>query len=364
MGLLRLLFALSVLSAHTGPLLGSSLIGGKMAVQSFFMLSGFYMSFILSRKYIGTKKSYKLFISNRFLRIYPTYFVVFLLSVAVSYIFFITGGQSKFDLYKQYIFMLNPLAIFYLAISNVFIFGMDLVMFLGIDKSQGTLFFTNNYLASNPLLHNFIFIPQGWTLSLEFIFYIIAPFLVRRKLWIIGLIILLSLFIRFYLYSIGLHREPWTNRFFPAELAFFLFGIIAYRIYTYIVKKKYTTISKSLLLILVLFTLFYSFIPFNSLEGINGMQLSYFAVLFTGIPFIFQLTIKSNIDRILGMLSYPVYISHIFIADILYNLGQGKSKFITLEAVFFTIILSVILVYFIERPIDRFRQKRLIINNK
>src|SRR5258708_5802533 len=101
MGLFRLLFALSVVTAHSGPILGSSLIGGKMAVQGFFILSGFYMSLILKKKYSKKKNAYKLFITNRILRIYPTYFVVLFLSIIVYYIFFIHSINGVFTLYNE-----------------------------------------------------------------------------------------------------------------------------------------------------------------------------------------------------------------------------------------------------------------------
>jgi len=123
MGLLRLLFAISVLTAHAGPLFGSHLIGGKMAVQSFFMLSGFYMALILSKRYVGKKSSYKLFLTSRFLRIYPTYWVVLVLSFLFAGIFFMQGTASTVRIYSQYAYAFSPLTLGYLLFSNLFIGG-------------------------------------------------------------------------------------------------------------------------------------------------------------------------------------------------------------------------------------------------
>jgi len=88
MGLLRLILAIAVVIAHTNSIFGLKFTGGLVAVETFFIISGFYMSMILDRKYTG-KGSYILFLSNRFLRLYPMFWVVLLL-IIISSIFF--GG--------------------------------------------------------------------------------------------------------------------------------------------------------------------------------------------------------------------------------------------------------------------------------
>jgi len=63
MGLLRIILAIAVLVAHSGNLFGLKLTGGTVAVEVFFIISGFYMTMILDKKYTG-KGSYYLFLSN------------------------------------------------------------------------------------------------------------------------------------------------------------------------------------------------------------------------------------------------------------------------------------------------------------
>ena len=97
MGSLRLLLAISVLIAHSGPISGFSLIGGIEAVEIFFIISGFYMALILNTKYVGVN-SYYLFITNRFLRIFPTYWLVLLLTTfcyLLGYVFYGEGGPIE-----------------------------------------------------------------------------------------------------------------------------------------------------------------------------------------------------------------------------------------------------------------------------
>ena len=93
MGLLRLLLAISVITTHCGPCLGFSPLGGVEAVQTFFMISGFYMAMILTEKYRGPG-SYRSFLINRFLRIYPLYWIALILTlIAWSGVYCVTGHR-------------------------------------------------------------------------------------------------------------------------------------------------------------------------------------------------------------------------------------------------------------------------------
>ena len=72
MGVIRILLAISVVIAHSTPLFGLSFVGGRYAVQCFYMVSGFYMALVLNEKYLGPG-SYRVFISARLLRLFPVY---------------------------------------------------------------------------------------------------------------------------------------------------------------------------------------------------------------------------------------------------------------------------------------------------
>lgn len=50
MGILRVFFALCVIAFHCGS---SYLLSPELAVECFFVISGFYMSLILNEKYIN-----------------------------------------------------------------------------------------------------------------------------------------------------------------------------------------------------------------------------------------------------------------------------------------------------------------------
>ena len=71
LGIIRFLLAMAVVLSHIGSVMGEiifSLPHGIIAVELFFIISGFYMALILSGKYSAPGKV-KLFYLNRFLRL-------------------------------------------------------------------------------------------------------------------------------------------------------------------------------------------------------------------------------------------------------------------------------------------------------
>ena len=354
MGLLRFLLAISVVTAHCGLLFGKiEFVGGEMAVQSFFIISGFYMSLVLDGKYSATSnfKQYKLFISNRLLRLYPVYWMVLCLTIIV----FAINYQSKLSNFN----LLNLPALLYLIFTNIFIFFQDIILFLGINVSDGSLYFTSNFQNANPQLHHFLLIPQGWSLGIELLFYLIAPILVKQKTKLIVWLILFSLLLRIYTYQIlQLNHDPWTYRFFPTELVFFLIGIIVQRQSNTLINLG---INASVLLIIIgLMTFLYAQFPSVDLYNFpfSLKSIIYFGLIALSIPILFDRFKDQTIDRKIGELSYPIYISHMFVYFVTrhslfsqYNSGSF--------VILFIIIFSMVLVKYISEPIEKLRQSRI-----
>lgn len=65
MGIIRILLAISVAIHHTGPIFGHTLFGGDGIVQSFFVISGFYVTMIYTEKSYSRKLE---FYKSRFFR--------------------------------------------------------------------------------------------------------------------------------------------------------------------------------------------------------------------------------------------------------------------------------------------------------
>jgi peptidoglycan/LPS O-acetylase OafA/YrhL len=359
MGLIRILLAISVIIAHSNPIFGLSLIGGRLAVEIFFVISGFYMALILTEKY-NKKNNYKLFLSNRLLKIFPTYYLILLacLIFQLTYVFIL----KRPDIPPFFDPKINKslFSIIFLITSNLIILGQDLSLFMGINKNTGNLYFTSNFRSSNPPLYDFMFINQAWTLALEIIFYSMAPFINKFKNRYLLLIMAISLAIRFTLYHFGFNQDPWTYRFFPSEIFFFVSGIVSYRLYKLIQNIEINPkILISIYSLYLSFIIFYQFIPHNRTKQ---TLLFFFTIIL--LPLFFKLSKNIKLDSLIGELSYPVYICHFLIIDIITHLTNFNHQYLGLLATIIAISVSFLIIKLVLNPINNFRQSRILLQSK
>lgn len=357
MGILRILLAIAVIIGHSVPFFGLSFTGSAIAVQAFFIISDFYMSLVLNEKYVQHKNYYKLFISNRFLKIFPAYWLVLFLTITVSLVFFFVKRNSlNLDFYVSNHQILNILDWLYLVFTNFFIFLQETTLYFGINIHNGHLFFAENFRHTSPPLYLSLLVPQAWSLSLELVFYLVAPFILLKskykyRVWIF---LFLSLALNIGLNLSGVNYDPWIRRFFPAQFYLFLSGYISYLIYKKIKLVKQNNILICALLMTI--TVFYS-----SVNIFPFKDHIYLLCVVIAIPFIFELTKKSKIDRKIGNLSYIIYILHLLVISVLNILipnikYQGYYSFLLIGI---TILGSLLIDIFILDKIEEVRQKRV-----
>lgn len=348
MGTLRTLLAISVVVGHSYQS-GMVFVGGRNAVQLFYIISGFLISYVLVEN-----KSYKnpgSFYINRYLRLYPIYFTVAILSL----IFTLISHSSFFELYNRAPLSADVLLIF----SNIFLFGQDWVMFSGIENGQ--LAFAADFRQSEVALYEGLIIPQAWTLGVELAFYVVAPFILpRRKL--IWTLLVLSLAIRAYLVFKGIAlKDPWTYRFFPTELALFLIGALSHQIlmpfYIKAAGDKIILLSKLTSMLMVLYLICYSMIPLK--EIIKAPIMFTFFIMFLPFAFIFQN--QSGLDKRIGELSYPIYIGHMLViwavVSFSAKIGNTGTLFISICSVLISILSAMFLNEFIGKRFEKIRQQ-------
>src|SRR3954453_14268219 len=94
---------MSIVCGHVGrmPLLGIPSIPGDTAVQSFYAISGFYMALVLNETYSAKNSTYSLFLTNRFLRLFPAYAVVALATLGLALVVHSRSGELPFVLFWQ-----------------------------------------------------------------------------------------------------------------------------------------------------------------------------------------------------------------------------------------------------------------------
>lgn len=361
MGILRVILAIAVILSHCGAMPLIRPVSGSVAVEAFFIISGFYMSLILQEKY--TPANFRLFISNRLLRLFPVYWVVLVITCLFCLLLHVTSGGQDFPIFDRYLSVSQYGGTsFFLLFVNLFIVGQDMVMFLGIDPATGHLFFTSDFWQTSPPLYTFLFVPQAWSLGLEILFYLLAPWFARQKAAWLVVWILLSLLLRFYLHNgLSLTHDPWTYRFFPTELVFFLAGCLSYRLYRRIRVKRIPRSAGRLILALLLpATCLYGYIPSYASSALpfSWNEIVYFLSVAAAIPFLFNYLKDSTRDHRISQLSYPMYISHLLVVRILYALPIAffKQSWVIVVA---TAMFSYLLDIAVARPVEKYRQGRI-----
>ena len=263
MGIIRVLLALAVVIAHSTSLWGYAPIGPAGAVEAFYVISGFYMAMVLSQKYEATPQGTKLFYQNRYLRLAPTYW----LACAGTLCIFLLLGRTGYFTYRElrnWIAVMQPSTLYYLVAINVTILGQDSALFTCVATDTGSLTWSQDPAHCALPAHEFLLLPQAWSIGIELMFYLIAPFLLRARTLVLVFVAAASLVLRVAMFREGLTYDPWTYRFFPSELCLFLLGGLAFRWYTansYLCKA--TRLQWGALLLVIAGILALPYIPFR-----------------------------------------------------------------------------------------------------
>jgi peptidoglycan/LPS O-acetylase OafA/YrhL len=350
MGVIRLLLAVSVLLSHSAGARALPLVGGELAVQLFFMISGFYMAMVLTEKYAGPGgvTQTKAFWIGRTLRIYPTYF-----ATAIATLLLFAAIRSSW--FAEFLAQGPAMMAFELWL-NLVIVGQELTLWLA-QGADGLGFTTDFRPWPYPQPRNFMLVPQAWSLSLELVFYALAPWLNRWSTAALALAAVVSCAARFATYAaLGLDFDPWTNRFLPFEIAIFIAGMIAYRMYSrYRMPQAMPAAAVLALIVLVI-------VAFPSLPKPRwmGVQLADFAVLvgfFFALPFAFRATRSSHVDRAIGDLSYPFYLAHLAVIMLLEQLMRPQGALFQATAIAVTLAAAALLLVSVDRPVERLRSR-------
>jgi len=331
MGFLRFFLATSVLIGHAlEPLFGFKFLDARVAVNTFFILSGFYMTLILNNKY---SQNTNLYFRNRFLKIFPLY----LFSVSLSLI-------VNFSTVKVFYESLDISSKIFYLFSNIFIFGQELswiFCFRNLDSEcvQSPIWMLN---------------PVTWSLSVELLFYLIAPIIVTQLKRVYLFILLGSLYmlgLNFInlpsdssLFNPNLSLESLFYFHFGASFIFFGFGSLAY----HISKNMY---ENKIIIILILLIL-----DFSTFKMDFWMP---FIISMAIIP-IFDLTKQSKVDRFFGLLAYPIFLLHFPILDLINKPYFADNILLnlfpkSLNLLIITCLLSVVVHFTIVQKIETIR---------
>lgn len=365
MGLLRLLLALAVVADHAGPAFDRPwlrMTNAPLAVQVFYVVSGFYMTLVLHEKYTGPG-SYSAFAKSRLLRLLPMYFAALLLSVFGGVLLHAIAGITIAPLqpWLQHGPTMPWGTWLCLVLANVTIVGQDVLSWFAVDPSVRDLYFTPAFHQEPVPAWTFLFVPQAWTVALELMFYALAPLLVRRRPLVLVAMIVASLGLRVWLMTTyGVKDDPWSYRFFPTELALFLAGAFAWHLHRGLAQRGWLApwTCRLVLLATLLVVLGYQFLP-RDLYYTRPFGLPLvLALVPLVVPFVFEATKKNAFDRALGELSYPSYLVHYLLLFVVEAIG-GAWLLANKGAVVAgsTLLVAWLLWHFVGRRFEGRRQR-------
>lgn len=347
MGILRCLLALSVAIDYFGTVFGWRMGPGSVEVETFFIISGFYMYFVLHQKYYAAG-IYK-FYTARYMRLLPTCLAILVMSFWFGVL---TDKSHRFGLpFSEQLSHLSGADakfIAYIVFSNVTMFALDWTVLLGFDGTHA--YWTTEFMKSPIPVYKFIWIPQAWSIGLELTFYLMAPFLLKtgKRIAVATAISIVSLLcIKFF----GLPIDPFTHRFFPSILFLFLLGSVSCKVWINEYFQEQSRVKHLGLLALVVLTgflIFWTKIPLS--EPQKAILFPCLVAIFIG-P-IFVATRYSRIDSLLGEFSYPIYIAHLFALTIANTTHVGAKNEL---ALLIMSAMALALVFLVERPTERWR---------
>jgi len=307
--ILRLLLAVMVFFAHWNILTTQHISNvifhlSEYAVDMFFIISGFL---IYSSFYYDQNEKY--FYIKRFFRVFPLYASLIL----VQTIFFISVSDGETWQIIKY-FLSNILFLNFLAPSVAATLSS-----LEVDAINGSL----------------------WTLKNEVVFYIIVPLIFKLyKKWKLYFLITLYTLSIIYLFIVDFFDITKLLVQFPAQLRFFLVGVIFYIIF-----EKISQIQKLYINLMILFSVIciYLFIQ-NSYFKFTVYPFLIGSVVIYLVYYVKQINIKFDF-------SYSFYILHFPVIQLALYFGINPTNPTYSFLSLFLVVL--VLSYFSERYIEK-----------
>jgi peptidoglycan/LPS O-acetylase OafA/YrhL len=339
------MLAFSVVAAHSGApryLAGMA----AAAVPAFFVISGFYMSLVLTTKY-RSPRAVTTFYTSRFLRLFPMYWAVLALAIGLGTL--PSSGVVALDrvwTMPQNVsrLLLDGSAVSLVAwVPNLLIVGSDVLRVLAVDAHAGIVAFPAGRETSTVRgLYQYLYLPQIWSVGNEIIFYAAAPFLVRVSTAKLALFAGAALCMRWAPPSL-----VWYHLLPTANVVFFVLGMIGYRALP-AVQRLPVALLKSVAMVP-----FAVWLVWPLMGHARWLVVPAWIIYGAGVPALFHLSQRWKRGAALGELSYPVYLCHMLFVYPAAIFGP----FACVAVFAASCALSAVLVRFIDRPVETLRHR-------
>ncbi len=331
LGFFRTFLALLVVVQHLG---GASVLGAY-AVFGFYCISGYLMTTVINESYGHSAKGIGRYLLNRFLRIYPLYW----LSALLSIILVLTFSTSATRAFHPDIFLPQN---FSDTLRNIFIFFPQL---------------------ESPRLT-----PPAWALTVELFFYLVIGFGLSKNKTITSV---------WFLASVGYHLLAavmsfgWDRIYFtiPAASLPFSTGAMIYH-HREFLRRSVTRLPSFSFVPGFLFAVIILNWWFASRGGYVrdiGFYINYLLCTITIISLTsghFSAFIARDLDKKIGDLSYPIYLFHyqigflvLFVLNCL-DIGAARgSSLLVVASIPVIVVIAWAITRWIESPIMTIRAR-------
>ena len=318
---------------------------GFVAVDLFFLISGFIFFFLYADKISGKKITTKSFALLRFSRLYPLHLVTLILVCFLQYFFY--AGTGSYFVYTE---------------NNYYHFFLNLFFAVSWGLEKGPSF-------NGP----------GWSVSVEILLYLLFFIICRFKLnrvFVLAAIMVAALVVQGFYQPLG-----------RGLYSFFLGGLVYY-LYLYLIKSgramavlKFLGIINLIFIVAIAIEAKYEFLQYYCQKFLHANF--HYNIIVHGLIFPFFVlylilleTIKGAKGKklaFIGNISYSSYLLHFPLQLIIvffcnkwhinrfhvFNSGYALLCFFTL-----LITLSLLSFYFFELPMQTFLRKTLLKKNK
>jgi len=314
---------------------------GTYAVFGFYVISGFLMTTIMHDKYGYDWLGRKRFVINRFLRLFPLYWIALILSVFLILLF----GAHVAKNFHNALFLPDGLGN---ILSNAFMI----------------------FPAWRPVSISPNLVPPVWALTVELCFYVLICFGISKTpqrvlSWFVCSLIYVAC--SFYL------NLPWQDRYYPilaASLPFSM-GAAIYFLKKQSIFEEFRVVfacSPSLLFACFFFNcLVWVYLSRFNLGGF--IEVGAYVNLLLCFLLVLNIasgreifSISAKLDRTIGNYSYPIYLFHITAGLIMYKVIGEKFTYLStlgiasfIGALLIVLTLSFCAIRFLDKSVQKFR---------
>jgi peptidoglycan/LPS O-acetylase OafA/YrhL len=338
LGTLRLFLAIAVMNAH----LFAPWYPGSYAVFSFYIISGYLMTLVMNKRYHYTAKGRKYFLINRFIRIYPPYYLAMGFSLALI-VFVPPGFMNEFH---EAIKLPDSL---WIALKNIFL--------IGLDKREPSRL-----------------VPLAWALYIEIFYYILIGLFLGKSRKIALTWLLISVIYLLLLVTAGEQSFSKRYSYIPAASLPFSVGACLYHFFPdldrLLNRAKWDTGFKAAVLLFLLPYFLplakdtYRFLSYDLLPFyLNIITTTILVYYLSSIPKP-RFSSYKKIDTWLGDLSYPTYLLHWqsgLLMAYLFNLQKNSFSLLVMGGLL-TLALAALEAKFVSNNLEKIRsatKKRL-----